>query len=242
MEAVAEHGLSVMLSSHLVSDLERVCDYLIVLVASPGAGRRGRRRPARHPPPAHRAAPRPGHAAGRAAGGRGEPHRPAEHARRPHRRADPRPGLDGRARSAWRTWSWPTWPGRTAPRRRPALEVRDDLADLAPVPRPRPRRCTAPSRRLRVALAVTGPRLRPRTARPGVFDLLTDDDLPLRQLVVMAVRPGPGRRLPGRAARRPRARGRHPPAGVDPERHPHPLAGGQAGPDRARGRGRDRGG
>jgi ABC-2 type transport system ATP-binding protein len=34
MEAVAEHGLSVILSSHLVSDLERVCDYLIVLVES----------------------------------------------------------------------------------------------------------------------------------------------------------------------------------------------------------------
>ncbi|HTX27827.1 MAG TPA: ABC transporter ATP-binding protein [Streptosporangiaceae bacterium] len=34
MEAVAEHGLSVVLSSHLVGDLERVCDYLVVLVAS----------------------------------------------------------------------------------------------------------------------------------------------------------------------------------------------------------------
>src|SRR5262249_62394936 len=34
MEAVAEHGLSVVLSSHLVADLERVCDYLILLVAS----------------------------------------------------------------------------------------------------------------------------------------------------------------------------------------------------------------
>jgi ABC-2 type transport system ATP-binding protein len=34
MEAVAEHGLSVILSSHLVSDLERVCDHLVVLVAS----------------------------------------------------------------------------------------------------------------------------------------------------------------------------------------------------------------
>jgi len=32
--AVAEQGLSVVLSSHLISDLERVCDYLIVLVAS----------------------------------------------------------------------------------------------------------------------------------------------------------------------------------------------------------------
>jgi ABC-2 type transport system ATP-binding protein len=34
MEAVAEQGLSVVLSSHLISDLERVCDYLILLVAS----------------------------------------------------------------------------------------------------------------------------------------------------------------------------------------------------------------
>ncbi len=34
MESVAEHEFSVVLSSHLVSDLERVCDHLIVLVAS----------------------------------------------------------------------------------------------------------------------------------------------------------------------------------------------------------------
>lgn len=34
MEAVGEQGLSVVLSSHLVGDLERVCDYLIVLVGS----------------------------------------------------------------------------------------------------------------------------------------------------------------------------------------------------------------
>lgn len=34
MEAVAEQELSVVLSSHLVSDLERTCDYLIVLVDS----------------------------------------------------------------------------------------------------------------------------------------------------------------------------------------------------------------
>ncbi|GAB3883092.1 ABC transporter ATP-binding protein [Microbispora bryophytorum] len=33
-EATAEHKLSVVLSSHLVSDLEKVCDYLIVLVDS----------------------------------------------------------------------------------------------------------------------------------------------------------------------------------------------------------------
>jgi ABC-2 type transport system ATP-binding protein len=34
MEATVEHELSVVLSSHLVSDLERACDYLIVLVDS----------------------------------------------------------------------------------------------------------------------------------------------------------------------------------------------------------------
>jgi ABC-2 type transport system ATP-binding protein len=34
MSAVAEDGLSVVLSSHVVSDLERVCDHLVVLVDS----------------------------------------------------------------------------------------------------------------------------------------------------------------------------------------------------------------
>ncbi|HUA39980.1 MAG TPA: ABC transporter ATP-binding protein [Streptosporangiaceae bacterium] len=34
MEVVAAHGISVVLSSHLTADLERVCDYLVVLVAS----------------------------------------------------------------------------------------------------------------------------------------------------------------------------------------------------------------
>ncbi len=34
MEVVAEHGVSVVLSSHLIADLERACDYLVILVAS----------------------------------------------------------------------------------------------------------------------------------------------------------------------------------------------------------------
>lgn len=34
MEAVAEHQLSVVLSSHVVADLEHVCNYLVVLAAS----------------------------------------------------------------------------------------------------------------------------------------------------------------------------------------------------------------
>jgi ABC-2 type transport system ATP-binding protein len=33
LDATAEHQMSVVLSSHLVGDLERVCDYLIVLAA-----------------------------------------------------------------------------------------------------------------------------------------------------------------------------------------------------------------
>ena len=34
MDAVAENGLTVLLSSHIIGDLERVCDYLIILSAS----------------------------------------------------------------------------------------------------------------------------------------------------------------------------------------------------------------
>jgi ABC-2 type transport system ATP-binding protein len=34
MEAVAVHGTSVLLSSHLITDIERVCDYLVVLTGS----------------------------------------------------------------------------------------------------------------------------------------------------------------------------------------------------------------
>jgi ABC-2 type transport system ATP-binding protein len=34
MESVAEQEVSVVLSSHLISDLERACDYVIVLVDS----------------------------------------------------------------------------------------------------------------------------------------------------------------------------------------------------------------
>jgi len=33
MEVVAAHNVSVVLSSHLIADLERVCDYVIVLVS-----------------------------------------------------------------------------------------------------------------------------------------------------------------------------------------------------------------
>ena len=115
MEAVAEHELSVVLSSHVVSDLERVCDHLVVLVDSEVRVEGDvetllathhrltgpRRDPATLPADQHVVV--------------GEPHRPAEHPRRPHRRTRPRPGLDGRAGSAWRTSCWPTWSGTAAP-------------------------------------------------------------------------------------------------------------------------------
>jgi ABC-type Na+ transport system ATPase subunit NatA len=58
METVAEHGTSVVLSSHLIADIERVCDYLVVVAPphparpdhlgnQPGIDRRG---PAPAPP------------------------------------------------------------------------------------------------------------------------------------------------------------------------------------------------
>jgi len=34
MESAAENGVSVVISSHVVGDLERICDYLVILVAS----------------------------------------------------------------------------------------------------------------------------------------------------------------------------------------------------------------
>src|SRR5579864_5931648 len=34
MDAVAETGMTVLLSSHIIGDLERVCDYLVLLSAS----------------------------------------------------------------------------------------------------------------------------------------------------------------------------------------------------------------
>ena len=54
MTAMADDGVSVVLSSHVLAELERVADYLVVLVTGKGAGGRRGRGPARRPPPAHR--------------------------------------------------------------------------------------------------------------------------------------------------------------------------------------------
>ena len=48
LEAVAEGGVTVILSSHIVSELERVCDYLVTLADGPHAA--GRARSARSSP------------------------------------------------------------------------------------------------------------------------------------------------------------------------------------------------
>ena len=132
-------SVSVVLSSHLVADLERVCDYLIVLVASrvrvAGRGRRA----AGHPPPADRPAPRPGRAARRACEVIAASHTDRQTTLLV--RTDG-PILD----PAWTVDAGqPGGPGarlhepgrRTARRRQPRTwRCGDDLADLAPVPRP----------------------------------------------------------------------------------------------------------
>ena len=95
MEAVAEHELSVVLSSHLVSDLERVCDYLVVLVGSRVqlAGDLDTLQATHH----RLTGPRRDEDSlpGRPARHHRHPHRPPEHVHRAHRRADPRSRLDG---------------------------------------------------------------------------------------------------------------------------------------------------
>ena len=95
MEATAEQDLSVVLSSHLVGDLERVCDYLIVLVGSRVRLAGPVEELLATPPPAVRPAPRPRQPSGRHAGHLGQSHRRAEHAAGADQRPGPRPGLDG---------------------------------------------------------------------------------------------------------------------------------------------------
>ena len=86
MEVVAGHEVSVVLSSHLVADLERVCDYLVVLVASHVqlSGEVTDLLASHHR--LYRAAPGPEHPAEEPGGHRAESHRQAEHAPRANRR------------------------------------------------------------------------------------------------------------------------------------------------------------
>ena len=130
MQEVAQRDVSVVLSSHVVSDLERVCDYLVILVDS-------------HV-----------HAAGdvetllathrRLTG----PRRDIETLQRGRtwsqpvtRTGRPRWSFGPRSRSwippgrfpdwGWRTSSWPTWLRRIRPSEPPLWRCFDDLARLA---------------------------------------------------------------------------------------------------------------
>ena len=49
MEVVAETGMTVILSSHIVAELERVCDHLVTLTTGAHAARRADRRDRREP-------------------------------------------------------------------------------------------------------------------------------------------------------------------------------------------------
>ena len=108
MEAVAEQELSVVLSSHLVSDVERACDYLVVLVDSrvQVAGDIDHLLATHHrlTGPRRDADTLPGRPARRPR----QPHRPAVHLPGPDRDPGPRPGLGGQRARPSRTSSWPT--------------------------------------------------------------------------------------------------------------------------------------
>ena len=208
----------------------------------PRAGLRPPRRAGRLPGPRRRATSRrcsppttgsPGRAATRPRCRRparrlGQPHRPADHARRAHRRPGPRPGLDGRP-------ARPGGPraglhGRGGRRRAPGprrWRCSDDLADLAAVPRPgrRRRRPSSPAalaRRGSPSPAHGWP-TSPDAAR-DVFDHLTSTDRTLfyAGIVVLAVAPALigvfwGAPLVARELETGTAS-----AGLDPVGHPHP--------------------
>ena len=73
-----------MLSSHLVADLERVCDYLVVLVASKVQVAGEVSELLVIAPPAFRGPPGPGQPASEPGSHRGKPYRQAEHVPGPH--------------------------------------------------------------------------------------------------------------------------------------------------------------
>ena len=97
MGHVADNGTSVVLSSHLVADLERSCDYLIVLCASRVrvAGEVEHLLDTHH----RLTGPQrdPATLAAAATGDHRQPHRTAEHLHRPHGCAHSRPGVGRRA-------------------------------------------------------------------------------------------------------------------------------------------------
>ncbi len=124
MEAVAEDEISVLLSSHVVSDLERVCDHVVVLVDSQVRVAGDVEDLLADTPPA-----RPGRCASPPALPAdqhvvwAQSHGSSVDLRRTHgrRRSSIRPG--GPRHWVWRTSSWRTWKARRPRSVRPGLEV-----------------------------------------------------------------------------------------------------------------------
>ena len=239
MESVADNDTSVILSSHLVSDLERVCDYLIVLVASRVqlAGETEDLLAQHHRLVCTR---------------RQDTDLPAgleviwaEHTERQStfivRSQADLPAGDWSAEHLDLEDLVLTYMERAAATgsaidRR---EARDDLAHLAPIPRPSPHR-PGPARRRRDLLpghrAGDAPHLHRRPGLLHAAEQLRRRAQPvpaqLRRHVPphrtpRARRPGADRHVLGRAADRPGTGDRHPPIRVEPDRHPHPVARGQ---------------
>lgn len=90
MEITAEHGVSVVLSSHLVADLERVCDYLILLAAARVQLAGG----VDDLLASHRRLTGPRRDPRQSTDHRGEPHRSPKHVARAHRSAGLCPRVD----------------------------------------------------------------------------------------------------------------------------------------------------
>ena len=257
MEIVAEHEVSVVLSSHrgrrprarlrlprlLAASRVQFAGEIEDLLATHRRLSGPRRDPATLPRSQ--------------AGHPGEPHRPPEHAARPHRRADPRPCLDRRGAQPRRSGARLHGPGR---RQRGVGRASGGSAmiwlDLAAVPRPGRgggglpggRRGGPGHHRLAPARSLRHERRSPpatRTDRPRSRSIAVDcaTSTPASPPTTSSCEParpapargpGPHRDLLGRAARRPRARERHLQARLDAERHPHPLAGDQDRAGRAR--------
>ncbi|MFD2353243.1 ATP-binding cassette domain-containing protein [Nonomuraea ferruginea] len=156
MGEVAGRGLTVLLSSHVIADLEDTCDWLVVLNGGLAPGQRRHRRPARSTIcccPARRRRPKGWRPSPRPAPAGTPPCWSAATARSTRAGAPAAP--------TWTNWSWATCAALRR-RRCPALRGwRDDLGHLAPAPGAAPdhRRLPGRARAAAARLRDRGPEL-----------------------------------------------------------------------------------
>ena len=236
MDGVAELGATVIVASHVVADIQRVCDHIVLLSERLRPPRRRGRRATRFASAAHRPAPAarldPGRTRDRA---RAVQRPPADTARH-HRRADRRSLLD--RRSGQPRGATPRVHGARAPAH--ATDGGKDPAAMAWVTWRQHRSHAFGALGLLVALAArSGPhapadlvRVRPRLAlglpagppRTGCDIIVPHFESEFSGLVtatrVLAVLPAARRPLRRRSVDRPRARVRDVPLRVDPGRQP----------------------